>query len=113
MKYKFARFFQNCLERHGYTQKMAAEALHVTPQTINAYIQGRSIPSADIFLSMVDAFDISALDFFYEFTEMEKISGDEVLEITESLSHHQSILLKGILLYFKHVNVDDFNKPMK
>lgn len=103
MKSDFGKLFQLALERNGYSQKTAAELLHVTPQTIHAYITGRSVPNIEIFDDMMKYFGIDMMEVF-DPLEREDFNRDKIREIATSLNAQQILLLKGILLYFHAIN---------
>ena len=107
MKCNFGQLFQTCLERSGYTQKKAAKVLNVSPQTINSYIQGRSIPNIDTFDTMMKHFGLDLIDVFEDYPLAGQLSEEEILELSGSLNQHQNLLLKAVLLYFHMVNTKE------
>lgn len=106
MKSEFGRIFQIALERSGYSQKTAAELLHVTPQTINSYLNGRSIPNIETFSAMMKYFGIDMLQVFdlNPLPAKEEFNQEKICEIATNLSNQQITLIKGILLYFHAIN---------
>ena len=107
MKCDFGLLLQNALDRNGYTQKKAAQVLNVTPQTVNSYIQGRSVPNIEIFERMMKCFGLELTDVFEVSPLSRKITAEEVLEVADTLTYHQNFLLKAVIIYFHMVNTQD------
>lgn len=107
MKSNFGILFKNALDRSGYTQKQAAKLLKVTPQTVNSYIQGRSIPNIEIFERMINYFGPDLFDVFEISLFTTDILKDEVIEYADTLTYSQNILIKTTIALFQKMNSQD------
>lgn len=59
---KLGRNIRGCRKAHGWTQSELAEALGVVQSRISSFEAGRSIPSLEQLLQLMDLFGISSED---------------------------------------------------
>lgn len=103
MKLTFMKQLKDAIDASGYTQKKAAEALHISPQTLSAYLHGRSTPDIELFDLIVRMFGIDVTKVF-DTPDYSIISDLDMINTITRLNKDQKTLIRAILFYFKTIN---------
>ena len=104
MKNNFSRLFRDALDASGCTQKKAAEALHVSAQTISSYLQGRSMPDIELFDTIVRMFGIDVNKVFNQPPGYRILSTIDLMNAVKDLDRYQLDLIRAVILYFHITN---------
>lgn len=103
MRNEFCKELKDALDASGFTQKKAAEALHISEQTLCAYLHGRSTPDIQLFDQIVKMFGIDVTRIF-DVPDYSIISDLDIVNMITKLDQDQKNLFRALLFYFKIVN---------
>lgn len=103
MKATFKKQLKDALDASGYTQKKAAEALHISPQTLSAYLHGRSTPDIELFDLIVKLFGLDITKVF-DMPDYSSISDLDLINTIAGLDKDQKTLIRAIIFYFRLIN---------
>lgn len=103
MTINYLEIIKEALLLNNMTQKQLAEQLHLSPQTINSMIQGRTAMKLD------DFFKISELLNLDPYFILDQKQGDNANTIClkaaiENLNNYQKNIIIALLQYFLYIN---------
>lgn len=112
---EFSERLRQLREKHGYTQKQLADAVHLSKNSICNYEKNVNLPNIETLMSLADIFNVpvdnllgrSAISFkFYKLNKsfFGKFTIAEAIVILSSIDKKSREVIINVLLYAKNYN---------
>ena len=112
---EFSERLRQLREKHGYTQKQLADAVHLSKNAICNYEKNVNLPNIETLMSLADIFNVpvdyllgrSAISFKFDKLNKSffgKFTIAEAIDILSSLDKKSREMIINVILYAKNYN---------
>ena len=112
---EFSESLRQLREKHGYTQKQLADAVHLSKNAICNYEKNVNLPNIETLMSLADIFNVpvdyllgrSAISFKFDKLNKSffgKFTIAEAIDILSSLDKKSREVIINVILYVKNYN---------